>query len=307
MHQRLRCPDASKFCAGLLRQGAAPLLALALLGPGCLVPRPAQQQALPLAPKPGVPVEISPIFYTLAVEARGFGADVFLNDVLVESLDPAERAIWSSGVNLWVVPGENRLRVRSRGIEHPVGPPQVVQVRLNRQRPEAAPASELLADLQLVPQKPEVSFDETRTFRAEPAPPAQLWAKAEPLTLDEATRAAGSRLVRELERAFDRRDLDAATALLDWKTTDMARAGFREATLARDAQRETLDNLFQDPGYIVDHFTPEALQFELCAGGRLLRITRPTGAVLQVRLSQGGRFLLPVIAAKIGGEFRIVR
>jgi hypothetical protein len=282
-----------------------------MTGAGCALlrsppppPPPPPPVSAPVKARP--PVEAAPVFYTVAVEARGFGADVFLNDVLVESLEPAERAVWSSGVNLWVVPGENRLRVRSRGLEHGPGT-HIVQVRLGRQRPESQAAADVLADLRLSPQKPELSFDETRTFRADPAPPAELWQKAKPMTLDEATRAAGSHLVRELERAFDRRDVNAATALLDWKTLDAARAGFREPALARAAQRETLENVFQDSGYIVDHFTPEALQFELCAGGRLMKITRPSGPVVQVRLSQGGRYLLPVIAAKIGGELRIVR
>ena len=294
----IRAPSAHRIARAL---GVALCLA------GCVATAPRPAAPLPTIPPPPPAAEIAPVFYTLMVEAHDLGADVFLNDVLVESLEPAERAILASGVNLWVVPGENRLRVRSRGEKPPAGGPQTMKVQVGRRNPEGSGAPEVLADLALAPQPPAVGFDQTCTFVANPAPPAELWVAAQPLTLDAATRAEGTRLARALEWAFLRRDVDGVTALLEWKVVDSARAAFREAGQAREAQRETLENLFADEGYVVDHFTPEALEFELCGGGRLLKVSRPSGPALQARLSQGGRFRLPLLLANIGGTLRIVR
>ena len=278
-----------------------------LLTVACALPRrPAAPAASPEAPPPAPPAEVEPVFYSLVVESRELGADVYLNDILVERVDPDDRATLSSGVNLWIVPGANRLELRSRKLHARAGAQHVVRVRISRRGAES-PAEVVLTDVNLAVADPSADFAETRTFQAEPAPPAQLWLQARPLTLDEPTRTAGAALVRDLERAFHRRDLAAVEQLLEWKTVDTARAGFRAAGAARAAQRESLEGLFEDQGYVVDHFTPEALQFELRAGGRLLSIARPSGPVLQVRLSQGGRFRLPVLVANIGGTLRIVR
>jgi hypothetical protein len=281
------------FGVGLGCAGKAPPLA-----------KPATPPPAPAAPPAAV--EIAPVFYTLVVEARDLGADILLNDVLVESVDPADRATLSSGINVWVQPGENRLDIKSRA-GHGRGPEHGLRVRVGRQRADAPGRKDLLADLNVQLPQPDAAFAEAGVFRADPAPPAELWAKARPLTLDAATRTEAARLVRALERALYRRNVVETAALLEWKTLDTARAGFQDPALARAAQQESLEALFADPGYIVDHFTPELLEFELAGGGRLVRINRPGGPAVQVRLSQGGRYRLPVLAANIGGTFRIVR
>ena len=270
-------------------------------------PPPARPTAVPPAPAPApAPAETAPVFYSLVVESHDLGAEVALNGLPVESVDPADHATLSSGINLWIVPGENRLDIRSTQARGRAGVQHVLRVRISRRDADAA-RDDVLADFNLVTPDAAATFAETRTFRAEPAPPATLWAHARPLKLDDATRAAGAALVRDLERAFERKDVTAAAALLDWKTVDGARAAFRDPELARATLRESLQGLFEDAGYVVDRLNPETLQFELLAGDRLLGIARPWGAPVQARLSQGGRYSLPVMVANIDGTFRVVR
>ena len=250
--------------------------------------------------------EASPVFYSLVVESRDLGADIYLNDLLIESVDPADRATLSSALNLWVQPGQNRLEIRSSSEHARSGAQHMLRVRITRRSADVT-REDTLADFNLVTPDPNTHFAETRTFAADPAPPSLLWTQAKPLQLDDATKKAAEALARDLERAFARKDVDGAAKLLDWKTSDAARAAFRDPELARSNQRESLQSLFEDAGYVVDFLTPENLRFELRAGGRLLSVARPTGPALQARLSQGGRFRLPLLIANVGGVFQIAR
>jgi hypothetical protein len=289
-------------------RAAGPLLVL-LCGLACAKvqpPRPAPVvPVLPPRPPAATP-ERPPVFYSLMVESHDLGAEILLNDVLIEIVDPADHATLNSAINLWVLPGENRLDIRSAHDRARAGVQHMLRVRVGRRGIDAG-HDDVLADFNLVTPDAGATFAETRLFKADPAPPAALWAHAKPLTLDDATRAAAAGIVRDLERTFDRRDVKAATALLEWKTVDGAQAAFRDPDLARANLSESLQNLFEDAGYVVDHVNPDTLQMELRAGGRLLSVARPTGPALQVRLSQGGRFRLSILIANVDGVLRIVR
>jgi hypothetical protein len=285
------------------------LLTATLLTTSCaLKPRQAPTAALPPPSAAGPAPDVAPTFYSLVVESRDLGAEILLNDVLVETVDPADRATLSSGINLWIVPGQNRLEIRSMkehggagaGVQH------MLRVRITRRTVEAS-TDDVLADFNLITPNAAATFAETRTFGADPATASALWTKARPLELNDATRAKGAALVRDLERAFERRNVAAAAELLDWKIVDGARAAFRDPEQARATYKETLEALFEDAGYVVDRLNPETLQIELRAGGRLLSVARPSGPALQVRLSQGGRYRLPILIANIDGVFRIAR
>jgi hypothetical protein len=295
-----------------LRGGLVPSaigVGIVLLAISCAKPSPPRPVPLPAsAPPPtkSVPVEAAPVFYSLMVESRDLGAEILLNDILVESVDPADRATLSSAVNPWIVPGENRLSIRSARERARAGVQHMLRVRVGRRGIDSS-HEDVRADFNLITPDPGATFAELRTFQADPPPPATLWTSARPLNLDDATRAAAGAVVRDLERAFERRDVKAAAALLEWKTVDIARAGFRDPELARANQRETLENLFQDAGYVVDRLNPETLQMELRAGGRLLSVARPSGPAVQLRLSQGGRFALPILIANVDGILRIAR
>jgi hypothetical protein len=49
------------------------------------------------------------------------------------------------------------------------------------------------------------------------------------------------------------------------------------------------------------------VDFDLAAGGRLVRLTRAGLPALQGQRSQGGRFLLPLYASNVGGKWVIAR
>jgi hypothetical protein len=282
-----------------------PALALAA-GCATIVRRPSPTTATSSAPPPGPATSATPVFYTLSLEGRDLGAEIFLNDVLVDTLDAAERASASTAINPWVTPGTNQLRIRSL-VSQPGAHPPVVQARVGKRGADDLGTPEQLATLQIAPAGPDAVVDQTTTFKVDPAPPAELWTRAEVLRLDGDARAAAGNLARALERAFASRDAAAVATLLGWKTADIARASFRDQELARTTLREQLDTLFTDPAYTMDFLTPEALVFELCANQKLLRVARPTGPALQIRLSQGGRYRLPLLMAKVDGAWTIAR
>jgi hypothetical protein len=303
-HQLALRPDPLRPVA----PSAAGALLVLLHALACAKVQPPKTAAVTAAPaKPAAQViETAPVFYSLMVESHDLGAEILLNDILIESVDPADHATLNSAINLWILPGENRLDIRSAHDRARAGVQHMLRVRVGRRGIDAA-HDDVLADFNLVTPDAAATFAETRLFKADPAPPANLWTHAKPLTLDDATRATAAGLVRDLERTFDRRDAKAAAALLEWKTVDGALAAFRDPDLARANLSDSLQNLFEDAGFIVDHVNPETLQMELRAGGRLLSVARPTGPALQVRLSQGGRFRVPILIGNVDGVLRIVR
>ncbi|HEY0711760.1 MAG TPA: hypothetical protein VGF45_03745 [Polyangia bacterium] len=281
-----------------------PLVALAA-GCATLVRQPGRSPSGPAAPPSASPT-IAPVYYTLSLEGRDLGAEIFLNDVLIDTLDAAERATASTTINAWVTGGTNQLRVRSMP-GHVGAHPPVVQARVGKRGADDLGTPELLTTLQIAPPRPDAVADQSTTFKVDPAPPTELWPRAESLRLDGDARAAAGNLTRDLERAFAARDPGRVMALLGRKTADVARASFRDQELARTTLRVLLDTLFSVPGFTKDFLTPEALVFDLCANQRLLRVARPTGPALQIRLSQGGRYRLPLLFAKIDGAWTIAR
>jgi hypothetical protein len=282
----------------------------ALLG-GCAVLRPRPAAVVPGANGPRLATADAPVYYVLQVDARGFPAEILLNDVPVERLDADNLSQATAQVNMWVAPGRNSLRVRGqlqRPAEHE-SPTLTVQLRRQSAGADGTAGAEVVVRIDVRPGDPFAPFDERREFVADPAPPSQLFQVARPGKLDDSARAGVTKAALELEQALSRRDPDIASAILSWKAIDIARAQYLPPEDARLNQRETLASVLEDPEFAIDPLPadPGRLSFDHLAGGRLIRVSRQGLPAIQARLSQGGRFVLSLYAANVEGRWRVVR
>jgi hypothetical protein len=298
-----------------LARSAAVALAATALAVGCAsVMRPTG----PAPPPVRTASPEAPIYYVVHVEGRGLPAEVTLNGVPVAAVDADARATATAQVNMWVRPGSNLLGVRGhldRAVGHDNSPPGL-SVRLWRGRStiEGESGTQVLVRIGWIPPKgtgsrasPPAPFEHSQSFTADPAPPSELWPQARAVALDAGTRSAVSALALSLEQALRRKDAEAAAALLDWKTTDVARALYQPAAEAQAYQRETLQNVLADRAFAIEALDPGGLSFDSFADGHLVRLSRKSGPALQARLSEGGRFVMQLYAANVAGRWIIVR
>jgi hypothetical protein len=294
--------------------GAALPLTLVL---GCAgVPgRPTAGLPLPPAERaPPAAAAAEPVYYVLHIEGRRLPAEVLVNEVPIERVEPDSVSTATTQVNMWIVPGRNRLRVRGQAA--PGTDPGAAQlvVWLRRQQAsldgdgtgDSEGGNRNVARIEWRPSDPRAYFDQSSEFLADPAPPSELW-QALPVRLDGDTRDAVTRLALSLEQALASRDRLAIAALLDFKTADIARTVYRSPADARASQQESLDLLLDDRSFAVTRLDPGSIDFDLAAGGRLVRLTRAGLPALQGVRSQGGRFLLPLYASNVGGKWVIAR
>lgn len=259
------------------------------------------------APEPATPA--TPVYYVLHVEGRHLPADVLVNEVPIERVEPDSISTATTQVNMWIVPGRNRLRVRGRlapGAD-PAEAQLVVWLRRQQASVDGLDGAENVARIEWRPSDPLAYFDQQDEFTADPAPPSELWRRARPVSLNGNTRAEVTRLALVLEQALARRDRRAIADLLDFKIADVARAVYRSPADARAAQEEALSYLLDDRDFSVQSLDPGSLQFELAAGGRLVRLSREGRPALQAQRAQGGQFLLPLYVSNVEGRWVIAR
>jgi hypothetical protein len=300
------------------RRRPALLPALALALGGCAAARSAPAILMSPGAPPGGPARLAspeaPVYYVLHIEGRGLSAEATLNGVPVGAVEADARSTATVQLNAWVGPGANSLQVRGRLLPSPArpaaangsGPALAVRLWRGASTMAEAEGNEVLVQIDWRPPAA-AAFEQARVFTADPAPPSELWPHARPVALDAGNRGALAALAVSLEQALRRRDAGAAAALLSWKTTDLARARYQPADEAQTQQRDILENLLADRDFAIEPLDPAALGYDSYAGGRVVRLSRPAGPALQARLSQGGRFLLPIYAAHVDGRWTIVR
>ena len=278
---------------------------------GCAAKRPHAVAGLPPVAGARLASADDPIFYVLHIDARGLPGEILINEIPVERVEADNIAIATAQVNMWIAPGPNTLRVRGH-LQHAVDqeePSLTVILRRQNASADGTEGAEIVMRLDFRPADPHAPFDQVREFQADPAPPSQLFQLARPVPLDEATCRGVTGVAQQLEHALARRDPDTAVGLLEWKAMDVARSLYLPPAEARASQRDTLANVMEDPDFKIDPLPadPALLSFEHLADGRLIRVSRQGLPAIQAHLSLGGRFVLAVNVAQVGGAWRVVR
>lgn len=146
-------------------------------------------------------------------------------------------------------------------------------------------------------------------FEIVATPPTKLWAEAAPVKgLSPSDTQQLRTLVQKHAEAIEKRNLDALSALLDYKTKDCALANGQDPERMRQVTRQQYTHeMFSEPSLRVEGAAADALEFRLVAGGQVVWIFQSLVKPALVVLSPNKRFTLPIYAAMIGGAWRIVR
>ena len=259
-------------------------------------------------------------YHLLKLDTSGLAAVVGINGAPL-FIEPAGMALGGgTEINAWLKPGGNVLSISlsatpiKRSILLPRPEPLPARVRAevytvlpgsqtNQPDRMLATFERRAGDLSPLPLKRDIPFEVTA------APPTHLWSDAAPLsgltTSDEQQLRA---VVQQLADAIGARDLNAISALLDYKTKDYARAGGHTAEAADGVVRQLYaGDMFSQRPLTITSPPPQGLRFERVAGGQVVWLHHGLNAPALVVESPTVRFTLPLFAAKIAGHWLIVR
>jgi ketosteroid isomerase-like protein len=146
-------------------------------------------------------------------------------------------------------------------------------------------------------------------FVVKEAPPTKLWAEATVIKeLSTADKQQLRALVQKFAEAIQSRDLDAISAVLDYKTKDCALANGQDPAHMHEMIRKLYkEGMLSEPSFRIEGAQGNVLSFKLIAGGQAVWLFQSLSAPALVVRSQAARYTLMVFAAKIGGAWRIVR
>jgi hypothetical protein len=220
-------------------------------------------------------------------------------------------------INPWLRRGPNTLslfasRPLPRGEDQPPLPPAYYRATAYAAKPDS-PSGE--------PDREHAKFERPEgdegplplirelPFVLREAPPSRLWDEAETLKeLQEADRVRLRGLVQEFASALQARDLARTMALLQYKTEDTARANHQDAgRLDASIRRQYTTLIFAQPDLAIQSGTPEELDIRAVAGGQVMWLSRGFATPAVVGVSKDYRFTFELFAAKVGGDWRIVR
>lgn len=219
-------------------------------------------------------------------------------------------------VSGWIVPGTNMLGVR---LYEPLLEPAVearVSLFLHDPAEEVVTPGVILGGFAWPPERedpaepvPPLPYAVEVPIEIADPPPTRLWREAGPVgELTEADRQRLLGLVEELRQRLMSRDAAGATRLLDYKLVDDALASGKPPERARSAAQELLEWAVESP-LQSQPLAPGEAEFQVVGRGRIVLVRRP-GGVPALRLYQPSTdnlFSIDVYAARLGGDWRIVR
>jgi len=134
-----------------------------------------------------------------------------------------------------------------------------------------------------------------------------VWQGAPATPPGEADARALVALAGEVHAAMAARDVDALLALTALKTAELARGLDTPVGEIEEGQRELFGELFADPTWRVAPFDPAQLAAVPCAGGRMVRVTDPSGGPALVAATDDRPFAFGFLATRHNGRWTIAR
>ncbi|MFY0562878.1 hypothetical protein ACN28E_03455 [Archangium lansingense] len=260
--------------------------------------------------------------YLLETQCDGLLAQVFINGVeIYREADLVEPTFRQSKVNHWIIPGDNSIQVRLVGVpveslirEHPRSPDFRLELKWMRETETEEPDTTTLAsfrwDAEIRPLPPGVPTPVfTQTLPLPEAFGTWSWQKAALLDDDALRTSAGEirSLVEEFHTALVRRNAASLLALQRVKHEELARAlGFSLHSL-ESSIHEGYEELFADPHWLPMPFDRDALVLELQPNGRLVSVRGPGGLPPVIGRTQQEGLAFPIMAARIGNAWTVVR
>ncbi|MDG5814620.1 hypothetical protein QA601_06005 [Chitinispirillales bacterium ANBcel5] len=256
--------------------------------------------------------ESSEPIYFFSINHEGLAVEVWFNDVRIDSDPDGYFQNRRFANNLFVINGENRLRItidlpkeqnKPENLNLTAGFHVVLEDVL--ELPE--PIAELNfsgEDGSSFPAEIETSFEILSPFEE------WLWETAREININDPKIVEGSvSVLSSLHDAMSSRDITKVMDLLSVRTREMSHAYYSCEEEAIVDQRTLFQDLFNDPQFNLEPLEPENLRFIPMANNRMIYIEQKDGssALETKELSEGFIFSLPIYLCKIGEEFIVVR
>ena len=257
--------------------------------------------------------------YVLDVACEGLVAQVTLNGVDVFNEWEGRARQFQSKLNPYVVDGSNNLELALTPMTDDEGRalevPRAITVKLIAGEHGADPGPQGViatfrwdeATMPVAPGELTGVWGRQFTVIAERAFGRWVWQDAPDTPPGEADARALVALAEQVHAAMVARDVDAMIALTTLKSYELARALDVPASEIDEGQRELFQELFSDPTWRVAPFDPSELAAVPCAGGRMVRVTDPTGGPPLVAATDERPFAFGFLATRHSGRWTIVR
>ncbi|HMV44784.1 MAG TPA: hypothetical protein PK079_04970 [Leptospiraceae bacterium] len=250
-------------------------------------------------------------YYSLSYKMNSVVAYVELNGIKqTESGKEGFLSGVSTGLNLWIMPGENTLKIKltkpQKG-KNQDNPQIKVAIRLGTAGQSTEEGKEIVSFEAPESEDSKIEFplEKEVKFTPELIPPSSLWEKVEPTNLDSTSKKEITELVQALHKAANTANVKDFFKLIEFKMQDMSKAMYSnpEENKNDKALKEFLKTI---KGKLKK--LPPKLSFHPVANGKLIFVTDSNGNdPIQSKPSQDGEFNISVYVGKIDGKWTLVR
>jgi hypothetical protein len=258
---------------------------------------------------------MEPKFYRFTIVHHGFALVLRLNDVIIDA-DP--KGIFRNRKfvnNQFILDGKNTLALEiGLAGEPPALPKDLTLQCMVHELSEAdfqndsAPQPLLLLEfpgkeIPSFPAKIEGDFTVKSPFGK------WQWEDAETLDVTPELTADVKDLVSRLHYALSDKALATVAGVVEIKTREMAKAFYIDPAQRLADQKVFFNDIFKDGRFAMEPLNTNDLEMVPMAHNRLFLAQHQGGAAAleSTELSEGYNFSLPVMAAKISGQWRVVR
>lgn len=251
----------------------------------------------------------TPVRYYLSVRASHVSALIRVNDIpLIE--DTAEAGLATTEpVHGWLMSGENTLGIELRPASDSGTEPSVeIKLYLHEPQAEIPTPKTVLAEFHYPNPKATLPLKQTLAFNVTEPLPTRLWAEAETLAeLSDDDKTHIIALANRLQNSLLNQNIDEALRLQDYKIKDDALAEGKPVERLQEGARSGLQWMAEQGELSGAPLDNASAVFELCANNRLVYVSRNDGEEAVTLTSEELLFDVPVYAARIKGEWLIVR
>ncbi len=254
-------------------------------------------------------------YYSLSYNLNSIVASIELNGIMqTEPSNEGFKSGVATGLNIWVMPGENTLKIKllkpyAKG-KNPSDPKIKVYIRFGQAGQTSDEGKEIVSFVAPEVEGDNITFPFEKEIKFTPAiiPPSELWTKAEKVELDDPSKKEIAGIIQALYKASNSGNKKDFLKLNEFKLNDIPKSMYanQKEDKARD-QKSIGEFLKLIKGKMEK--IPTKLTFVPVANGNIIYVTDAKGDdIIKTKGNQDdGAFKTPVYVAKIDGKWTLVR
>lgn len=253
-------------------------------------------------------------YYSLSYRMNSIVASIELNGiVLAEASKDAFRSGVATDLNLWIMPGENTLKIKllkrfKKGKQNS-DPKISVNIRFGQAGQSTEEGKDIVSFTLPESEEEKISFpfEKEIKFTLESVPPSQLWDQAEIITLDETSKKEILRLIQSLHGALNSGNAKVFLSLTEFKMNDMPKAMYAKDESNKEKNEKATSEFLKAMKGKLEKI-PAHLSFKLIANDKIISVTdKSRGDIIKTKPSKAGFFKMAIYVSKINGEWTLVR